>query len=243
MRPPHGPADARWAILAPPMATGTFLARLRDLALDAVFPPRCAACGRHGSFLHDACVAALPVAEPPRCSRCWDASATDPCGPCGRSSPAFDGLRSPYVMSGGAREAVHALKYRGHGAAARPMGALMAAHARAAGLDADVVTAVPLVGRRRRVRGYNQSESLAREIARELRLPFDGRAVRRVRASPPQARAATPDERRRNVEGAFRADASRVAGRRALLIDDVATTGATLDACARALKDAGAREV
>lgn len=225
------------------MATGTLLARLRDLALDFVFPPRCAACGGHGSILHDRCVAAMPVAEPPRCSRCWDASPTDPCGACERHPPAFDGLRSLYVMDGGAREAVHSLKYRGHAAAARPMARLMAAHARAVPFDVDVVTAVPLVGRRQRVRGYNQSGLLGREVARALGLPFDGRALRRVRGSPPQARTATPEERRQNVDGAFRGDAARTAGRRILLIDDVATTGATLNACARALKDAGAREV
>lgn len=146
-------------------------------------------------------------------------------------------------MAGGAREAVHALKYRGHAAAGRRMGQLMGAHARTLGFEADLVTAVPLLGRRRRVRGYNQSETLGRGVAAALALPFDGRALRRTRASPPQARAATPEERRRNVEGAFCADAARVAQRRVLLVDDVATTGATLDACARALKDAGAREV
>lgn len=231
------------ALYSAPMATGTLLARLRDLALDAVFPPRCAACGRGGSFLHDACLAALVPAAPPRCASCWDTCAAERCIECRRQPPAFDAVRSLYVMAGGAREAVHALKYRGHAAAGRRMGELMGAHARTLGLEADLVTAVPLAARRRRIRGYNQSETLGRAVARALGLPFDARALRRIRASPPQARAATPEERRRNVHGAFVAHRSRVAGSRVLLIDDVATTGATLDACARALKDMGAREV
>jgi ComF family protein len=225
------------------MATGTLLTRLRDFALDFVFPPRCAACGRGGTFLHDACAAAMAPAVPPRCAWCWDVSGTERCPECARRPPAFDGLRSLYVMAGAAREAVHALKYRGHAATGGPMGKLMAAHARALGLEADLVAAVPLVGRRRRLRGYNQSEVLARVVASALGLPFDASALRRVRSSPPQARAATSEERRRNVDGAFVAVASRVARRRVLLIDDVATTGATLDACACALKQAGAREV
>ncbi|HWQ28749.1 MAG TPA: ComF family protein, partial [Dehalococcoidia bacterium] len=162
------------------MATGTLLARLRDFALDFVFPPRCAACGGSGAFLHAACVDGMLPAAPPRCASCWDTSAAERCAECARRPPAFDGLRSLYVMTGGAREAVHALKYRGHTAAGRPMGELMAASARATPAEADLVTAVPLTGQRRRVRGYNQSEILARVIARALVLPFDAGALRRV---------------------------------------------------------------
>jgi ComF family protein len=109
--------------------------------------------------------------------------------------------------------------------------------------EADVIVPVPLSGWRRRTRGYNQSEALARALARELGLPLAPRALSRRKHAPPQARSATAEERRRNVEGAFAARAEPVAGRRVLLLDDVTTTGATLRACAAALKEAGARSV
>lgn len=226
------------------MATGTLLTRLRERALDLVFPPRCAACGGAGAWFHDACLDAMPRAEPPRCIRCWfPAGPEGVCAQCRRRPAAFDGLRSLYVMAGGAREAVHALKYRGHAAAGQRMGALMARSARAFALSADLVTCVPMLGRRRRTRGYNQAEMLGRAVARDLGLPFRRDALRRIRGAPPQARAETPEERWRNVAGAFAARTEHVAGLRVLVVDDVATTGATLDACAAALRAAGASQV
>jgi len=100
---------------------------------------------------------------------------------------------------------------------------------------------VPLSGLRRRTRGYNQAEALARALGRELGLPAWPGALERRRHTPPQARSADMEERRRNVAGAFVCREPGVAGRRVLLVDDVTTTGATLAACALALKEAGAR--
>ena len=142
-----------------------------------------------------------------------------------------------------ARELVHALKYRGMTALAAPMAALLAQAVRSHGLAADVVVPVPLSGLRRRLRGYNQAEALARALGRELGLSVSGRALERRRPTPPQARSADAEARRRNVVGAFRCRERAIAGQSALLVDDVATTGATLDACAAALKAAGARSV
>jgi ComF family protein len=141
------------------------------------------------------------------------------------------------------REAVHALKYNHLSALARPMAAPMAAYLEAEALPVDIVVPVPLFGRRQRLRGYNQSALLAREVTRLLGLPLAERGLGRRRDTLPQARSVDAEARRRNVAGAFVGEKRRVEGRRVLLVDDVMTTGATLDACAQALRQAGAASV
>jgi ComF family protein len=220
------------------------MGRLRQAALELVFPARCVGCGRGGAFLCDACTSLLAPATPPRCPRCWQPGAEGrPCLECQAAPPAFDGLRAAFVYQGLARELVQALKYRGMTALAAPMCSFLAELVREQRLVADAVVPVPLSGLRRRTRGYNQAEVLAGGLARELHLPLRRRALRRRRHTPAQARSAGAEERRRNVAGAFAADGKAVAGRLVLLVDDVATTGATLDACAAALRQAGARSV
>jgi ComF family protein len=221
------------------LAAPAVLSTLGRVALDLLFPPRCALCGRHGAALCDDCAHALPRADPPRCSRCW--SPRRPGWGCRRcdefasGGPALEGLRSPYVFQEGARELVHALKYNYYSALASPMGELMARYLQDTPLPADVLVPVPLHPRRQRARGYNQSLLLAREVSRRLDLPLAAEALVRRRDTPPQARAVEADDRRLNVAGAFDCRPGAVAGRRVLLVDDVTTTGATLDACARAL--------
>jgi ComF family protein len=110
-------------------------------------------------------------------------------------------------------------------------------------VPAEVVVAVPLHPKRLRERGYNQSQLLAKELASLTKLPLVDDCLIRKRHSPPQARTATASERRTNVADAFSCRDRRLKGKQVLLIDDVATSGATLDGCARALKKAGATTV
>ena len=221
------------------MPAPAVLSTLGRAALDLLFPPRCALCGRHGAALCHDCAGALPHADPPRCPRCWSPQPAGwGCRRCDESASgglALEGLRSPYVFQEGARELVHALKYSYHSALASPMGELMARYLQGTPLPADMLVPVPLHSRRQRARGYNQSLLLAREVSQRLDLPLAAEALFRRRDTPPQARAMEADARRRNVADAFDCRPGAVAGRRVLLVDDVTTTGATLDACARVL--------
>ena len=227
------------------MAVFSPLTRVGRVVLDVLFPARCVGCGAYGCFLCQSCQGELPRARPPRCPICWQPQRQGvPCGRCREERPAFQGARSLYLYEGAAREAVHALKYNYVSALAQPMARLMAAYVEEEEvIEADLLAAVPLYVRRQRLRGYNQSLLLARELSRLCGLPLAERGLARRRNTAPQARSADAEARKRNVADAFVADRRWAEGKRVLLIDDVMTTGATLDACARALRQAGAASV
>jgi ComF family protein len=157
----------------------------------------------------------------------------------------LDAGRSAGAYEGALREIVHAFKYEGRRSLARPLGALMRAAGEDVLHDAHLAVPVPLHALRRVARGFNQSA----DLARTLPLPVV-QALWRVRLTTPQT-GLTAAARRRNVRGAFRL--SPLLARRGrhtclrdrivVIVDDVWTTGATLEACARVLKDAGAKEV
>jgi ComF family protein len=211
--------------------------------LDLLFPPACAACGdgtgstAAGPFCRVCRLAVDPV--PAGCRRCGLPGPDPVCGACLVAPPAFDSLAAGGLFGGPLADAVHALKYRDRPALARPLGAWLAA--RAALPPGVVVASVPLGRRRRLARGYDQAALLADAVARAAGRARLRAALRRTRETPPQV-GRTRAERARNVAGAFEASA-RVAGRDVVLVDDVVTTGATADACAAALKAAGARSV
>lgn len=164
------------------------------------------------------------------------------CGYCADIRPAFRAARSVFSYGGPARDAVLALKYNGVSSLARPMAPLMLERLREWSPPVDALVPVPLAGRRRRTRGYNQADLLAGELARLTGLRLERRALKRTRMTAPQVGQPDEEARRRNVSGAFVPGPATVMGS-VLLIDDVLTTGATLDACARVLLDRGAEAV
>ncbi len=210
---------------------------MRHAALDFLFTPRCAGCRREGSYLCDACAAATGSLPGPIFP--WAATSDRPCL---LDDVALACVYASYPFTGAVREAVHELKYGGVAASAPELAARMAEHARRQGLAADVIVPVPLHPRRYRWRGYNQAALLAREVSSCLDVPLLESALMRAYYRSPQAAALSKEERAAAVRDAFRCDVPLV-GRRILLLDDVCTTGATLNACARALRAAGAGAV
>ncbi len=232
------------------MGSGGLLERLRpwvETVLGLWFPPRCPVCGAAGTFpLCPDCLRRFPRIHPPTCQGCGrplrgPADLVFTCVPCRRRrSPVR--VRAYGLYEGTLREAVHALKYRGRIALAEPLGGALAEAVRGDPLltAADVLVPVPLHPRREAERGFNQSEELARALARRARIPLL-RALARVRPTVPQVDLPEA-ERRRNVRGAF-AVRLAVGGLRVVLVDDVVTTGSTLAECARTLRRAGVEVV
>jgi ComF family protein len=219
------------------------LSRLGGAALDLIYPPRCALCDRLGSFLCAECIGGLPRADGRRCDACWLPLWGAECAACAEHPTSLDQLRSVFRYDGDVRRLVHAFKFGGLSALGKPLASLLAACYEHHALEADVVVPVPLTTPRRRSRGYNQASLLARELAPGARLPVL-EALRRRGSAIPQTASPNAEQRRLNVIGAFEPGKSvDVAGRRVLLVDDVATTGATLSACAGVLRSMGASAV
>jgi ComF family protein len=189
---------------------------------------------------------------PPACAGCgqplpsWRtiSVALERCAACRRRPPAFDRGVVACDYQGELRAIVHAFKYDRRRSLARPLGQLLRDAGAPVLADADAVVPVPLHAWKRLQRGFNQAADLARSLEVPVRF-----MLRRTRATRTQT-GLTPGQRRHNVAGAFALAAwpcqpsrAHIAGRTLVLVDDVMTTGATLDACARVLKRAGAREV
>ena len=228
---------------------GTWIDRLKTIALDLLFPPHCAACQRFGAWLCADCLEEVERIEPPVCSSCGlpqtgDAHAAV-CTRCQASPLQLDGLRAFAIHSGPLREAIHQFKYEDLRALAGVLGQLMADGWRRLappGLELDAVVPVPLHRKRERQRGYNQAALLARELGACLQLPVVEDAVVRSRATAPQVDL-NAEERRANVRDAFQCRGDSFSGMRVLLVDDVCTSGATLESACLALRSAGAASV
>jgi ComF family protein len=152
-------------------------------------------------------------------------------------------VRSVFRYEGGVRRLVRGLKFRGYSCLAPILGEQLARCYEAHELDADVIVPVALTGWRRRTRGFNQALLLANAVSLAHQLPVV-EALRRKGHAPNQASSLTAEQRRRNVERVFSVSMPEaVQGRRVLLVDDVATTSATLSACALQLLHSGAETV
>lgn len=221
-----------------PLTAGAKLSAVLDRLVDLLLPARCGGCDRLGRLYCDTCLALTRRLDGAICLRCGAAteSRRSDCG-CRRRLRHLARIRSAAVHEVPLERAIHRFKYRGRAALARPFALLLAERLAVEGLPARAIGWVPLHPRRLRERGYDQARLLAVEVARLTGLPLLRGSLRRVRETPPQVGLDRLD-RQKNVAGAFVYSGEPEAGP-VLLIDDVATTGATLDAAAAALQGAG----
>ena len=216
-----------------------------------VFPGRCKACGGKlppgARFFCPGCLQEARLIPDPLCTVCGrpypDGTGGDhPCGACMGERPAFDMARAPLAFEGVVREAIHLYKYRELRALKGYLGGFAEYGSRRWFRGATVAAAVPLHPRRLKARGFNQSLFLAKAASDALGIRLSVGSLARVRHTRPQV-TLSPAEREQNVLGAFAVTDGTFAGESVLLVDDVYTTGATVNECARVLKKAGAASV
>jgi ComF family protein len=220
------------------------LAKFKGAALDLLFPQKCLGCGEEGDLICHTCRKSLPRIAYPVCPKCGRPQPSGIiCPSCVSWQNSIDGIRSPFKFEGLIRQAVHQFKYKNLRSLAKPLALLVEDYLIHYPLSGQTLIPVPLHPKRLKERGYNQSYLLARELGKLIQLPVVNDCLIRVKYVLPQAHTKSVDERLNNVKEAFVCRTSQLQNTQVLLIDDVSTSGATLDACASALKAAGAISV
>lgn len=211
--------------------------------LDWLYPPRCAGCGQLRTRWCASCQAGIKRLLPPLCPFCSQPLGNQGiCELCRGSSPDVQHVRAWGAFEGSLRKAIHALKYRRDLALGEVLSIYLVDMLGEMGWGVDIVIPVPLGMARLKGRGYNQAALLTYPVALFTGLAHRPQALKRKRETHTQVGLSVAS-RRANVQGAFSAESSIVAGQRVLVVDDVITTGATMHACAAALRQAGAKEV
>lgn len=211
-----------------------------------IHPSSCLLCGAPGADRLDLCAACRRDLPDNRwaCLRCGiplPPEVDAVCGACLKRPPEMEATLVLFRYEEPIRLLLHDLKFRNQYAVARLFGELLAATAAERQALPEVVVPVPLHPRRFRERGFNQSTEIARVISRRLHIPLDYRSCRRVRPTLPQT-SLPAEQRRRNMRNAFGVD-GRFPCSQAAIIDDIVTTGATVNELARTLRRAGAEHV
>ena len=235
--------------VTPTAASRPLIGRWWSAGIDAVFPPTCAACdtsldtSEHG-LLCKACRTEMVDARP-ACPRCGSPAAPESCGQCREQRLHFGGVVRLGTYEKTLREAVLRIKRREHRALAMALSELLSNERREQLIEwrLDAVVPVPMHWSRRLWRGVNSPSTIARRLASDLKIPMADHLLARRRRTAPQARL-SPRKRMANVRGAFRAATHHeLPGSRLLLVDDIMTTGATVNEAAKELVRAGAEFV
>ena len=220
------------------------LRKIAGAALDFLFPQKCLGCGKEGALVCHACEKRLTRIVNPICPRCGRPQASPIlCPTCIELRSSLTCIRSPLRFEGLTRQIIHQFKYQNLRSLTLPLAEILKNYLRHEPLPVEIVIPVPLHPRRLKERGYNQSQLLARELSRLMNLPLVDNELKRVKYIVPQTRTRSVQERRENLKEAFQCRNLSQPGKAILLLDDVTTSGATLDAGAKALLTAGSGPV
>lgn len=217
--------------------------KVAEFGMQLLFPARCLGCRRTGEYVCAPCLADLEPPAENACSTCQTAiKAGSVCAMCEYGDFIYDTINAVFQMNGTARNLVHALKYEDLRALAPKMGEIMAEYIATRDLQTDVLMPLPIHPKRMRQRGYNQSALLGKVVADHLQIAFDDTTLVRIKHTPPQVALKVLEERINSMRGAFRCDTD-LDGKNVLLLDDVVTSGSTINEATVALKNAGAGSV
>lgn len=208
-------------------------------SLNLLFPIRCVHCGAIGEQICARCNPLIQWIMMPFCQYCGIPGSTSTHHTC-IDRTVLEQIRTATIFSGPIRKALHALKYRNNRSLANLLVTLSSPYWPIASWGIDCIVPIPMGLDRLKERGYNQAELIARSISELANIPMENHIIMRTRETRSQVGLAL-DERKRNLEGAF--SSRDIQGRRILLVDDVCTTGATMQECAKALRKAGAVSV
>jgi len=212
-------------------------------AADWLFPPSCAGCGKFGFRWCPNCEKEIQAIPQPICPVCnQSVSRPGKCNNCKAENPAFSTLKSLGSYTGPLRKVVLQIKYRHDIGVCEIFAFKLLNLVESNQWSVDQVIAVPLAPQHKKNRGYNQAELLAKPLAWLLNIPFASDAVKRIKQTGSQV-GKNAVQRKANVENAFVANPEQVSGKCVLLVDDIATTCATLNECSKALINAGASQV
>jgi len=206
--------------------------------MDWVFPPHCLGCGIEGEIICPECYATIKRVPANVCPYCNAyVSTSGHCPSCSNRKPPYKQFRAFAFYGGVIRETVHHLKYQNDVGVARVLASYLLKVIQAENWEFDLVVPVPLSKQKLEQRGYNQAERLAEPVAEALKKPLSNEALVRIKENASQVDLDV-QSRRDNVRGVFEANPALVKGKKILLIDDVFTTGATLESASQALRDA-----
>ena len=229
--------------MAAPTSLSSLLFGVANRALDLLYPPQCVICSRGCVWLCAACRDSFTLLGSSVCVRCGvPLTPGTLCTRCQTHPLDIDSIRSVYQFEGKLRDTLLEFKYSGLRVLAHPLGDLMGRQMEKYPVPVDTVVPVPLHARRHRSRGFNQSALLAHHLGRVIGKPVVLRSLVRQRETAPQVSLGAA-ERRANVQDAFVCINDALQDRDLLLVDDVCTTGATLEACGVALRKVGAKSI
>jgi len=220
----------------------SFLTVIKDFLIGLIFPKICLSCGANGFSLCPKCESKIKILKTDICIYCGKISPRGKiCQTCRRKS-SLTGIIVATKYSGIIKESIHSFKYDGNRDLLPPLGKILIKKFSNIKISGQItITSVPLHRVRKNTRGFNQSELLAKYLAKEIGAPYQD-LLKRVKSTESQIQF-RKDERIKNLIGAFKTKVKNLQVGKIILVDDVCTSGATLEACAKELRRAGAREI